>query len=273
MFGILVVERSKVLYYVGYDDGYYIFNDKCDGSISGDYFYPSDVTPYDEFVLPKKWAVAIDDESRSVLKEYWLEQPYDHSYSFFNYLLSDSGGDNTGLSYASNESMLSDSITVITFEQFKKHILKQPFMKKLIGYNLKSEYKNMKDAASMIAFGNTGWTYNAPHFDIEERESHIEKLRSAGVLDLWFDKVYEKEVKEETHYLGDKKIEVVFKEDGIYARGEFWKVEDMKMITDSRSIIGYTVNITEFKIGCTTVKVSELTELLGKADKFYNSLK
>ncbi len=83
--------------------------------------------------------------------------------------------------------------TEITFEQFKKYVLKNNNMennKQIIGYKLiKEEYR---EAAYKIA--NTSWFFNGI-VDFQEN-CYIEKnLKEAGVLDLWFEKVYEEEFK------------------------------------------------------------------------------
>ena len=83
--------------------------------------------------------------------------------------------------------------TEITFEQFKKYVLKNNNMennKQIIGYKLiKEEYR---EAAYKIA--NTSWFFNGI-VDFQENCYIEKKLKEAGVLDLWFEKVYGKEFK------------------------------------------------------------------------------
>lgn len=61
-------------------------------------------------------------------------------------------------------------------------------IKKVIGYELKSS--KFKKPASLILFGNDGWTGMNP--PIQDGDGGREaKLREYGVLDLWFNPVYE----------------------------------------------------------------------------------
>lgn len=83
--------------------------------------------------------------------------------------------------------------TEITFEQFKKYVLDQNNMKnnkQIIGYKLiKEEYR---EAAYKIA--NVSCFVN-DMVDFQENSYIKEKLEEAGVLDLWFKKVYGEEFK------------------------------------------------------------------------------
>ena len=266
-------KNQPYLYYTGQDEnGRYCFDSEfIENKITGDFFNPSDVEPYEEFVLPEKWCIKIYSENESVLKEYWLNQPYEHEFGFQGYLLSECSWDNSGLNYASNIRIAtSNKYTEITFEQFKTYVLKSKVMdKKLIGYNLKSEFKSMEDAASYIAFQNRGWTINIPQFVVGERDTEIDRFRRAGVLDLWFDKVYEDEKKEETYHLGDKAVTITFRKEGIFADGRKFDIKPFKELIHITDINGYSLTINEFKIGCTTVRREEVADLLIKADRFY----
>lgn len=84
-----------------------------------------------------------------------------------------------------------------------KFIIKKDFMKskenkmenkKIIGYKLvKSEYK---DAALKISNATGNWENSLAEYDIEITQTrYIDKLKEAGVLDLWFEPVYEQKVK------------------------------------------------------------------------------
>lgn len=73
----------------------------------------------------------------------------------------------------------------ITFEQFKQHILMEK--KEIIGYKVKSEY---------IEFANklvnaTSMGKNKLFFDL--KRDWYNKFKKAGVLNLWFEPVYEEE--------------------------------------------------------------------------------
>jgi len=87
------------------------------------------------------------------------------------------------------ESDFCNSPVKITLKEFKQYFLKQDNMeKKLIGYKLiKLEYS---DAALKIL----GTIWGTPMYLVTV-SSCIENLRSAGVLDLWFEPVYENRFK------------------------------------------------------------------------------
>jgi hypothetical protein len=339
-------KEQGFIYYTGYENRSHAFATEYEGKHSGDFFDPCDVTPYEEFTLPKIWCTKITDENRSVLKQYWEKQAYDHTYEFRGFLMSHGCWDNSGLNYNTvadyidaypltfeqfktyvmkeeefvlpekwfvtrteeNYKVINDWFTEnqsrdwgymnplgpvfsetlhgnwftskqpkakehaeITFEQFKKYILNtnKVMSKKLIGYNLKPEFKNMQNAASYIAFQNGGWTNENPQFSIGYRDDQIIRLSQANVLDLWFDKVYKKENRKETYHLGDKAILVTFKEDGIFADGKKFDIQPFKELIHKTNINGYSFVITEFQIGCTTVKREQLQDLLDRADRFY----
>ena len=82
-----------------------------------------------------------------------------------------------------------EEYTEITFEQFKKYILKQKTMEKeLIGYRLKDEkYRNAVNALIIECgvFSNKILSLNSP--------KTIAALREANVLDVWFEAVYKEE--------------------------------------------------------------------------------
>jgi len=86
----------------------------------------------------------------------------------------------------------------ITFEQFKKYVLKQDNMeKRLIGYELKPKFKHMRRAVEEITnFSNSGDSeeYFTNYFksSLNLPSGNFAKiLKEAGVLDLWFEPVYE----------------------------------------------------------------------------------
>ncbi len=83
----------------------------------------------------------------------------------------------------------------ITFEQFKKYVLKEnPMKKEIIGYKLvKPEYK---EAALKISNTVTNWENSLMPYDVSIRQTgYIKKLTEAGVLNLWFEAVYKEEDK------------------------------------------------------------------------------
>lgn len=161
-----------------------------------------------EFVLPKKWCIkAFNHEEEEVIVNYvnaipkiqkrGIGYPYqpsecDRFYHFPMY----------------NENCVTSQhikkgYQEITFEQFKKYVLKEGTMenKKIVGYKLiKPEYK---ESVRSIINDSCWW----PNFDanlerygfnfgntegefIPENNSIYKPLKNAGVLNLWFEPVY-----------------------------------------------------------------------------------
>jgi hypothetical protein len=257
--------KQGFLYYTGYENGRYHFDAEYEGECSGDFFYPCDFTPYEEFTLPEKWCVKLVDQEiadyvtkNGEMPPYFVDPKIRAHFPPFDGFACTTGRN------------IQDGYTEITPEQFKTHVLNSKVMnKKLIGYNLKPEFESMKDAASYIAFNSPGWTINTLQFRIGNRDMEIDRLRGAGVLDLWFDEVYEDENKEETHHLGDKAVTVTFRKEGIFADGKKFDIKPFKGLIHITDINGYSLTINEFKIGCTTVRRGEVEDLIIKADRFY----
>jgi len=79
------------------------------------------------------------------------------------------------------------SYPVLTFKEFKQKYLNME-EKKIIGYKLtKPEYKE-----AVIKICNYS-VFDFKRFEIEVSEGAVEHLQKAGVLDLWFEPVYEEE--------------------------------------------------------------------------------
>lgn len=142
----------------------------------------------DEFVLPEKWCIAVTKENIESLGK-WREagsigvmhsnnpspKGFIHSY-------------NKG--YWSSSKM--EGYTKITFDQFKKYVLNMKEEKEIIGYKLKSDYKGCRDAALKLCNTIANWENSLMIYDISvKQKNYISKLTEAGVLDLWFEPVYE----------------------------------------------------------------------------------
>jgi hypothetical protein len=140
------------------------------------------VNKTDEFVLPERWVVKVTEENKTVL-DGWKQKinPYSEPAGLFNQYLNYKGYNN----------FLKPEYTEITFEQFKKYVLKQDNMKEIIGYNLKND--KYKEAARKLLVTHTvlgrdlRYQYDITHPD------NIYALKQAGVLDLWFEPVYKEE--------------------------------------------------------------------------------
>lgn len=129
------------------------------------------------FNLPKKWCIK-DSTDKQLLKFF---ENYNHgryngnSQQIFHYPRI-----NGNCLYSS----IQKGYTLITFDQFEKYVLK----KEIIGYKLKEEFKHYEKAAKSIAgierfmSGEWHFTYDSPTYG---------EIKKAGVLDLWFNPVYE----------------------------------------------------------------------------------
>jgi len=146
-----------------------------------------DLIKKDTFVLPEKWAVRITENNIDCINK---ARGIKSSIGFFctSRPLGDKG-------WGYNVSILPYNFTEITFEQFKTHILKESTMEKeIIGYKLvKPEYK---EVALKICNTFVNWENSLAEYDISVKQiRYVNKLKEAGVLDLWFEPVYKEEFK------------------------------------------------------------------------------
>lgn len=110
--------------------------------------------------------------------------------------------------------------TIISFEIFKKYVLKETEMKTIIGYKLiKPEYK---EAANKIVT-NYSLCNDDDITSVDGFPTVISLLKDAGVLDIWFEPVYE----DEKIMLDNSKYEIVVTNgetsiDGYVFSNNFW---------------------------------------------------
>ncbi len=157
--------------------------------------YQQFIDMYDEFVLPEKWWIEVDEDNFKTLAD-WREAGAVGCMDYKNPDTSPSGYIYAPIGFWSHYS--GDSQDEITFEQFKKYVLNKnkTMNKEIIGYRLVKQ--DFYKAASMIVFGNDAgcsWMKGRSYFRITAHDDAISKLEKAGVLDLWFEPVY-KEVEE-----------------------------------------------------------------------------
>jgi hypothetical protein len=145
----------------------------------------------EEFILPKKWCIRITEENQDILRE-WRG----HYGEVGGYLHVPVEADSILLNSEWDSSIMNGYVE-ITFEQFKDYVLKQEniMKKEFIGYKLtKPEYNR--------AAGRIAYQFDT---DIETNEDGLcefmknsvayDRLKEAGVLNLWFEPVYEEEFK------------------------------------------------------------------------------
>lgn len=143
----------------------------------------------EEFVLPEKWYIKVTKENKETLGK-WRKRGTCGVMSM----------DNTNIKgyITYQEGYWTNSLPEypeITFDQFCKYVLKKENNmkeKEIIRYKLiKPEYEKAVDD---IINANIGY-FNDKSLNIKECPISIEKLRKAGVLDIWFEPVYKEEKK------------------------------------------------------------------------------
>ena len=209
-----VIDRAKIrnqdyLFIIRIDecselkDNTYVLDWRYDGinNIGGDHFAKSDLEHYEEkFVLPKCWFVLYDTREEFDL----LNQFYDKGWAYLarkNTNGYHNNGDNqihhnnwVGGSGSTKEKLLKKGYIQITFEQFQKYVLKEKEMeRKIIGYKLNGKVE-VEKVAYLLGCASTerdGMFFWETHFD----GLTFLKAKELGILDLWFEPVYEEKFK------------------------------------------------------------------------------
>lgn len=217
-----------------------------------------------EFVKSQKWCVKRTQETNPIIGT-WFDKMsnngcysgwYDcsnwlHSHNFKNESII--AGGNLAASFANQEKH--DGYHELTFEQFKKYILMEN--KKIIGYKPKEEFKPF--VSKLHDLGDRGAIDMYCAFS---NSYSIEGFRKAGVLDLWFEPVYESTKKTVTlrSKQGDFTVDVepgksikYTDYDSLGAEKEF-KICDLKAWANSskgwKPVNGWEVKNETISIGC-----------------------
>ena len=133
----------------------------------------------EEFVLPEKWAVkgfiGGNKEIEDYANENGVTPPYSGNELFHHFPPTKQG-------YTTNRTLY-EGYTEITYEQFKKYVLKQDNMEEIIQYRVKPEFQKVSKAL-----------YETFNRDVFEGYAHFntksvlkEQYEKAGVLDIWFE--------------------------------------------------------------------------------------
>jgi len=208
-----VIDRAKIrnqdyLFIIRIDecfelkDNTYVLDWRYDGitNIGGDHFAKSDLEHYEEeFVLPKCWFVLCDtrEEFDIINKFYGKNWIYSTTKNINGY--HNNGDDQTHTnnwvgSFSDKEKLLKNGYIQITFEQFQKHVLKEKEMeKKIIGYKLNGKVE-VEKVAYLLGCASTerdGMFFWETHFD----GLTFLKAKELGILDIWFEPVYEEKFK------------------------------------------------------------------------------
>jgi hypothetical protein len=148
------------------------------------------VNKKDGFKLPEKWYIKRDEKNYSIINRW-----FNNHVILYNAEWSGREG-NMNYPRIYNQmpnlgelKLLQEGYTEITFEQFQQYVLKENNMnKEIIGYKLiKPEYE--KAALTLCNLKNWGISTRDKTLDLFEQHL-INRVKEAGVLDLWFEPVY-----------------------------------------------------------------------------------
>lgn len=150
-----------------------------------------DLIKKDTFVLPEKWYIKSTPETAESIYTFINE----NSYKYYPISALNLADKITYVCYPKyndkHQNIGDETYKEITFEQFQQFVLKttKTMEKEILEYKLKfAEY--IKDA-NTITGTSTDYTKNG---FIPDSVAY-KKLKEAGVLDLWFEKVYKEEFK------------------------------------------------------------------------------
>lgn len=216
----------------------------------------------EQFVLPEKWY--IKSNGKETYTKYLVPYLKQIGYPYINW----DGKDYYYHVFKNNCSAYTTKLhdyKEITFEQFKKYVLKQETMEKeIIGYKLvKHEYS---DAARKIVDLDLPLTVDriTPKTKTHNSTIMYDRLKKAGVLELWFEPVYKEEktiVKMYSSNKGEFEIEVVgkkayYRPDNKELTKEFieeildWFDNSINHSYDSRTKLLYSLTVQSLKVGC-----------------------
>lgn len=134
--------------------------------------------------------------------------------------------------------------------QIKKNELDELTKKKIIGYKIKSEYKKFNKQALDIGNGNVGsrcdWaSVYEPHlsFDFTHDSEMAKNFEEAGILDLWFEPVYEN--KSEMIYLGSEPLRCYVTKESVSISGKIIPISNFKKLKEKLDIrLDFTSNVS-----------------------------
>lgn len=130
--------------------------------------------------FPEFWQIRRDPSNYIVINE-WMNEHHSSTHNRYS--------DSYGLVNNKNQNKSIDQhLPEITFEQFKIHVLKQTKMEKqIIGYKLiKPEFV---DAVNQIVH-HRSVTEMLTWMEDRPKGTYFDLLKSAGVLDIWFEPIY-----------------------------------------------------------------------------------
>ena len=156
-------------------------------------FHFQDLEHYEEF--PEKWVISLYPEVKKWIKDEFKSSFYtdDAQSSVFHFPNWENGN---GFSIGNHtDNKVRKGYTRITLEQFKKHILKEKEMeRKIIGYKLNGKVDAEK-VAYLLGCRSTednGMFFWGCHLS---DTGVVKKAEELGILDIWFEPVYEEKFK------------------------------------------------------------------------------
>ncbi len=211
------------------------------------------------FVLPEKWCIRRTYENNIVINSYYNkhyskcnEYGAGSGYMYSENILKDSsltyhGYSDTNSKLLNKVDFKHENYIEITFEQFKQYVLKENIEnmqrnhKKIISYKIKNkDYINAALSISQIPIGNT----------IEELCKYIKiggayrtNIEKAGVLDLWFEPIYE----DEKIMIGDYEV-IIQSKDVCKIEGNAYRRDELIAL---KALFAFHKNqIKSLNVGC-----------------------
>lgn len=194
----------------------------------------------EEFVLPEKWCIKRDAHSDKVITD-WFNKKSNYNFHIGNIKF-------PYVFFPIEGGLLSSSLNhkgykEITFEQFKKYILKQETMKKeIIGYKLIKEYPNSKSLGYFEKY-TTGKLSQYPEYwqPVYKEEKTTIKMYSSNKGEFEIEVVGKK-----AYYRPDSKE--LTKE--FIAEILDWFDDSTKHYYQSSKKVLYTLKVDSLKVGC-----------------------
>lgn len=256
-------------YYYGIIDDVRFCNQTCDDIRYG----LTEKLTLDKFIelknnskIPKDWYIVLTDFNRNILREYFSEYAIFANGAKFGMIDERQIYHRAGCEYKDYNQW-----TEITTEDFIKYFLN----KRIKGYKLKNvEYLH---EAKSIAAGNVA-SFISKESIVEPGSHHFKNLEKAGVLDLWFEKIYEVDYTILT--LGSKNITIKVYKDKFEADGDEFTILELKMLKknfqdfqNSNMLVSplskhdRPIKIVSFTVSCTTFQMEDIDKILEAAEK------
>jgi hypothetical protein len=154
--------------------------------------------------------------------------------------------------------------------------------KKIIGYTLKKDKYELISVVNLIINSITEWDARNT-LTIDSHAYFIKKLTDAGVLDIWFESVYEEEFKDIE--IGEPKCVIRVYKTKIVADNKEFSINsisdmhkalyDMYLKPDKNNSAWdttYQVQVLEFKLGCTKFKIEDLQKIIRTSKELIHGL-